>query len=884
MKSKAYIVTLLMALASLALTPLAAQTAQPATPGTPFEAQVAAAKAAMMGDPAAALRHARAATSLGRVNPDANARRIEEATGYWLEAEALIRVNQPQQARPVIDRAMGIVGQHGANTKLHADLLKTRAALSLVTGQVQSALRDLLDAHRMYGRLREPRSQAIVLQNLGSIYLEARDFERALRYYEQANETYSDDPALTLAAHNNRGNALKELRRYADAEREYALALTAARAIDSDLLQARILSNMSSAQALAGNLAQADSNARQGLAISQRSAVGWEPFLWGVRAQIALARNDLQNARGFIDRTFDGVDLAQSTMPYREFHDIAQRIYARSGDAALAYRHLAAFKRLDDEGRNIAASTSSALLTAEFDAANQELRIARLRAGQLQREADLTASRRSMERLKLIGLIGVIAAFVLFTIGFVAFRAVQRSRNRVAEANVKLNHAARHDALTGLPNRRYVRELLQEHLTQGRAGAPCALMLIDLDRFKAVNDTLGHEAGDSLLLQVGNRLHELLPQGAYAGRLGGDEFAALLPTAANVPLEKMADDVVKSLSRPYEIDGTTASIGASVGISLGGAEADTVDIVTRNADLALYHSKHTGRERFTFFEPWMLAEAEERRRIEADLRTALIDDQFAVAYQPIVDADQGEVVAFEALVRWHHPTRGEIMPNQFISVAEEAGLIRHIGDWVLRTACAEAAHWPEKIKLAVNLSAVQVEAEGLVSSVVSALAHSGLAPDRLEFEVTESVFLREGKSTGRTLEALRSLGVSLALDDFGTGYSSLGYLQRTEFSKIKIDRSFIRSAAEGNEESLAIIRAIVSMARGLGMQTTAEGVETEAERALVRELGCSQIQGFLVGRPEIREASEEPAGVDVDGNVTPFKVPPPIRRRRIRAA
>ena len=884
MKSKSFIVAMLAGLAAFSMSPLAAQTAQPSAAASPFEAQVGAAKAAMMGDPNAALRHARAATELSRRNPNARARLIEEATGHWLEGEALIRINQPEQARPAIDRGMAIASRHAVGTKLHADLLKARAALSQVTGQIQSALSDFLAAHQIYRSLGETRSQAIVLQNLGSIYLEARDFERALGYYEQANEAYSDDPALTLAAHNNRGNALKELRRYRDAEREYGLALEAARAIDSDLLQARILSNLASAQALNGELRRADATAQLGLRISQQSAEGWEPFLWGVRAQIALSRGDLQAARAYIERTFAGVNLAESTMPYREFHDVARHVYYRLGDANRAFQHLAAFKRLDDEGRNIAASTGAALMTARFDAANQELQIARLKADQLQRDADLTESRQNMDRLKLTGFIGLIAALALFTIGLIAFRAVQRSRNRVAEANVKLSHAARHDALTGLPNRRYVRELLQEHLAiGGKHGGQCALMLIDLDRFKAVNDTLGHEAGDALLLQVGNRLHELLPEGAYAGRLGGDEFAALVPGASHTPLEKVAGDIVKSLSETYEIDGTTASIGASVGIAIGGSEADTVDVVTRNADLALYHSKHTGRERFTFFEPWMLVEAEERRRIEADLRTALIEDQFVVAYQPIVDAEREEVVAFEALVRWQHPTRGEVMPSHFISVAEEAGLIRHIGDWVLRTACAEAARWPEHVKLAVNLSAVQVEAEGLVSSVVSALAHSGLAPDRLEFEVTESVFLREGKATGRTLEALRSLGVTLALDDFGTGYSSLGYLQRTEFSKIKIDRSFIRSAAEGNEESLAIIKAIVSMARGLGMATTAEGVETEAERRLVRDLGCSQIQGFLVGRPERRETPAPDAPVEAEDNVTSIKVPP-ARRRRTRAA
>ncbi len=876
----------LASLALLVLQPLAAAMAQPTSsaPAGTFDGEVAAAKAAMMGHPEQALRHARAAISLSRNIPDAGSRLIAEATGQWLEGESLMRVNRPQEAREIVERALATVARRAPRTKLHADLLKARAGISLLTGAVQSALADLLTAHGMFRALGETRSQAIVLQNVGSIYLEAHDYERALRYYQQANEVYADDPALALAAHNNRGNAFKELRRYEQAEREFQLALEAARAIESDLLQARILTNLASAQMLRGNLDQAEATTRLGLRISTRSAVGWEPYLWGVRAQIALARGDLATARRYIERTFGGTNLTETTMPYRDFHDTARQIYFRSGDAETALRHFTAFKRLDDEARNVAASTNSALMAARFDAANQELRITRLKAEQLEREADLEASQQRLERLKLVGGIGLLTALVIFSIGFFAFRAIRRSRNKVAEANVKLNHAARHDALTGLPNRRYVRELLQEALAQSQGGGEsCALMLIDLDRFKAVNDTLGHEAGDSLLLQVGNRLHGVLPNGACAGRLGGDEFAAILRGADHETLDAVAGEITTVLSSSYDVLGTSTSIGASVGIALGGPDATTVDVVTRNADLALYCSKHRGRGKHTFFEPVMLAEAEERRRIEADLRTALVENQFSLAYQPIVDARRGEVVAFEALLRWQHPTRGEVLPSHFISVAEEAGLIRHIGDWVLRTACEQAATWPDHVRLAVNLSAVQVEAEGLVASVVSALAHSGLPAERLEFEVTESVFLREGNATGKTLDALRALGVTLALDDFGTGYSSLGYLQRTEFSKIKIDRSFVRSAAAGCEESLAIIRAIVAMATGLGMTTTAEGVETEAERRLVCELGCSQIQGFFIGRPERRDNAPAAVGNDQASPCATLQVPPP-RRRRIRAA
>lgn len=886
MKFKAITVSIL-ALAAATAVPAAPALAQIASAARErsFQAEVDQAKAAMMGDPEAALAHARAAISLSGGLADAKSRALAQATGQWLEAEALMRVNNPAEARDLAERGLAMAARFAPRTKLHADLLKARASILVVQGSVQPALADFLASHEMFRALGETRSQAVVLQNLGSLYLSARDHDRALRYYSQANEVHSQDAVLSLTAHNNRGSAFKETGRYREAEREYLLALGGARSINSDLLQARIMSNLAAAQIPLGKLDQADATAQQGLRISHRSAVGWEPYLWGVRAQVAAARGNLAGARALLAKAFAGVDLVTSTAPFRDFHETAHQVYARTGETELALRHLAALKRLDDEAREVAASTNSALMAAQFDAANQTARIAQLKAERIERDIDLARSRQRVERLTTIGAIGLITALTIFTIGFFAYRAVRRSRNSVAEANVKLNHAARHDALTGLPNRRYIRELLDGALGERRnAATPCAMMLIDLDRFKAVNDTLGHEAGDALLLEVGNRLHHVLPQGARAGRLGGDEFAAVICGLESDRLEAIAQQVVDALSEPYQVVGSTANIGASVGIATGTDEADCVDLLTRNADLALYSSKHHGRGKYTVFVPEMLSDAEERRKLEADLRTALVDRQLSIAYQPIVNADQNEVVAFEALLRWNHPVRGEVSPDVFIPIAEEAGLIRPIGEWVLRTACAEAARWPDHIKLAINLSAIQVEAEGLLASVVSAIAHSGLSADRLEFEVTESVYLREGPAAAQTLEALKSLGVGLALDDFGTGYSSLGYLQRADFSKIKIDRSFVKSAAAGCQESLAIIQAIVAMAHGLGMTTTAEGVETEAERKLVRELGCHQIQGFLVGRPERAQAApsqiEEQKAVEIGKRI----VEAPARRRTSRAA
>jgi tetratricopeptide (TPR) repeat protein len=371
MNPRSFKIAVLMSLALAGVSPAAMAQAQSATVAeSGFAVEVAAARAAMMGDPETALRHARAAIAISQSNTDASARPIEEATGAWLEAEALMRVNRPQEARPAIGHGLAIATEHAPNTKLHADLLRSRAALSMITGEISAAHADLLAAREIFRALSETRSQAIVLQNLGSLHSQARDFERALAYYEESRQVHSGDLSLTVSAHNNRGNALKEMGRFDEAEREFGLALAAAREMNSELLQARILSNLASAQTLRGNHDEAEASVELGLALAQRSAAGWEPYLWGVRAQIALARNDLPTARAYIERTFLGVDLDSSTMTYREFHETARRIYSSLGDADSASRHTIAFHRLDDQGTHIAVSTSAALVTGRFTTAS----------------------------------------------------------------------------------------------------------------------------------------------------------------------------------------------------------------------------------------------------------------------------------------------------------------------------------------------------------------------------------------------------------------------------------------------------------------------------------------------------------------------------------
>jgi len=436
----------------------------------------------------------------------------------------------------------------------------------------------------------------------------------------------------------------------------------------------------------------------------------------------------------------------------------------------------------------------------------------------------------------------------------------------ITEARLSGNdsvRAARTDPLTGLANRLLVRELLEEAVMrqwEGQSG--CALLLVDLDRFKLVNDTLGHAIGDQLLVEVGRRLEQAVGEGGRVGRIGGDEFAIVWSSGCDRDrLGTVANQIIADLSKSFTIGAATLHVGATIGIAIGPEDGTFEEQLMRSADLALYRAKEAGRGGHAFFERYMFDEAEDHRLLEQDVREALGGNGLTLAYQPIIDATSGDVVAREALLRWRHPKRGDIPPDQFIPIIEDAGLIHQIGDWVIREACAEAARWDGRIRVAVNISAAQLTGAGLAKTVLGALAATRLEPNRLELEVTESVFLGDDAATLTSLERLRSLGVRLVLDDFGKGYSSFGYLSRAHFAKIKIDQSFVRGAADGATDCVAIVHAILALARGLGVETTAEGVETEAQAGVMRQLGCTQLQGFHFGRPvpaaELEEAHRQ---------------------------
>ncbi len=419
----------------------------------------------------------------------------------------------------------------------------------------------------------------------------------------------------------------------------------------------------------------------------------------------------------------------------------------------------------------------------------------------------------------------------------------------IKEREERITHLAFHDGLTDLPNRVFFQQSLDQAVSRAeRLGEQVGVLCLDLDGFKSINDTLGHPIGDTLLRHVAQRLLRLA-DGAMVARLGGDEFAIVVPESEDLGRSRrLAQAVLDHFSEPLEVDGHTVATGSSIGISMYPADGKEAAVLLKNADLALYRAKQDGRGNFRFFEQSLDEAARRRRQIETDLRVAIRTGQLQLHFQPIVASDGEVLKGFEALLRWPHPDRGLIPPVEFIPVAEETGLITQVGEWVMHEACRVAATWPEHIRVAVNVSPLQFRSQGFSSVVLQALSTSGLAPNRLEIEITESVFLDGETSVLQILHMLRSLGVRVALDDFGTGYSSLSYLRSFPFDKIKIDRSFVTNVAN-DASAAAIVKAIVDLATALHMETTAEGVEDAGQHAELQAQGCSTLQGFLFSRP-----------------------------------
>jgi diguanylate cyclase (GGDEF)-like protein len=417
------------------------------------------------------------------------------------------------------------------------------------------------------------------------------------------------------------------------------------------------------------------------------------------------------------------------------------------------------------------------------------------------------------------------------------------------QADRQIAHMARHDALTDLPNRVLLRERLAVAVERAAQGESVAVLYLDLDQFKTVNDSLGHPVGDKLLKTVAARLRHCVRDGDTVSRVGGDEFAIVQHGIQHAnDAAMLAQRICNAVRAPSDVDGHQVTVGTSVGISLAPADGTEPEVLLRKADMALYRTKSDGRGGYSFFEPQMEARVRVRRELELALRSALQNGEFELYYQPVIDLGSNEIKACEALIRWDHPERGLVLPSEFIAVAEECGLLAQIGEWVIRQACEDAAKWPHYIKVAVNLSPAQVTSPSLVSVIMNALARSRLSPQRLELEITEAVLLRNTDAVLETLQQVRALGIGITMDDFGTGYSSFSYVRRFLFDNIKIDRSFISSLPD--EGATAIVQAMSVLGRTLNMATTAEGVETEQQFNRIRALGCTQMQGYFFCPPK----------------------------------
>jgi diguanylate cyclase (GGDEF)-like protein len=429
--------------------------------------------------------------------------------------------------------------------------------------------------------------------------------------------------------------------------------------------------------------------------------------------------------------------------------------------------------------------------------------------------------------------------------------AIHQDITAQKQAETQIAYLARHDVLTDLSNRAVLREKMVDSLARlRRGGRAFNLFMLDLDIFKAVNDSLGHPVGDELLKVVAHRLVACLRETDTVARLGGDEFAIMAAVEADQREEAVAtaNRLLEAVSAPYVFDDHRLDISTSIGIALAPEHGTDVDQLIKSADLALYKAKLGGRNTYRLFEAAMGADADARRALEIDLRNALTRCEFELHYHPIVDIRTNEIANVEALIRWRHPERGAIAPADFIPLAEESGLINPIGEWVLQRACADAAGWPPQLKVAANLSPVQFRRGNLVDTISRILTESGLSPDRLMLEITESVLMQGSTENFETLHQLRKLGISIVLDDFGTGYSSLSYLRLFPFDQIKIDRSFV-SELSSNADCAAIVSAVASLGRSLHIDTVAEGVETEEQLVLAHAAGCTHVQGFLFGRP-----------------------------------
>lgn len=816
---------------ALALAPAAAYGRVQTEAETPvhFQDRVDAARQSMMRDPQAALDLANAAEPRIAVDVSPDARNEARATVNWLRAEALTRLGRPADAGPAAQQALADLGPRPAATKLYADILVATARIEKLLGRYGEALERFQSAYSVFRDVGEPRSEAIVLLSIASIYKDAHQYERAVNYYIDATDRYDGDPSLELAARNNLGNVYREMGNFEASLGHFTRALEIAVSMESPMLQARILSNRASLYVDMAAFDAADADLDRAFALIDETGAEWARFLWGVRAQAAFGRGDYPAARSAIDRTFDGLDLTGTAASFKEFHEAAAGIFEAVGEPALALPHLRAFKRHDDEARAVAASANNALLGAQFDFAEQELQIEQLRTEGLEQALALSDAR-ARQRLQIV--FGLLVLAVLCTVGGGLYYRILRQRNAV------LKNALYQDAETGLPTR-FAAEKRVEELDQ--TGMDPVVMAVGIERYQHLESTLGLERMAELKQVVAAELGEE-PDVDTVVVLSRGALGVVLSRPVTRTLEETATALRERLSAPVTVDDVMLDIAATIGIA--GPDSDNQS--AREAMLAVEQARETRT-------PQGIFDAAQQRDQSANLTmmsrmlAATASGHMQMHYQPKLHLKSGEYRSAEALVRWNDPERGFIPPDTFIGLAEETGRIREFTEWTLDRVVADQKALTARgqdIEISVNISGALISDTDFARVALDRVA---AARGKIVFEITETAAMQDPERAMRTLQTWCNAGIKLSIDDYGAGMSSLAYLRTLPARELKLDRAFIRNIASSQRDRM-LVKSTTDLAHALGLEMTAEGVEDEPALALLKMFGCDWAQGYLLSR------------------------------------
>lgn len=795
-----------------------------------YEATIEEARSMMMRDPANALQLAREAEALVPADMPETERLEALAAAAWLQAEATTRLGRPEEAQPIARRGLELLGADPQPTKLYADLLTSLARTLKLTGAHGEALDTFLQAYDVYAAVGEPRSQAIVLQSLGSIYSDARQYERAIQYFEDATARYQD-PNLDLAAYNNLGNAYTALGDTDSALDSYNRALEIAREMNSGLLQARILNNIASLHIAEGHWDRADATIDEAFAAAGDPAgAEWARFLYGVRAQADFGRGDVREALTGIERVFEGVPLSETNDHFLDFHESAARIYAALGQHDRALEHFEAFKRLDDHARDFAASANSALASAQFDFAQQELEIEQLRAEGLERDLALARAETQQRNFIAIG-----AGLLLVMFVAVAAVVIRNLRERHRLAREMLNT----DAETGLPTRHVLTRERNAAIAAG--GRATYVVVFDMARGSHIENMLGFERFVTIQRKLGERLEAM--EGLYnVALVGPGEFGAMLDTDEAMIVEDEIGGMLEEFCRPVEIDGVDVDVDAVAGLA---KDPDT-EVAIRNAMIATSQAKERYAS-YAFHDAHRYGDPRETLSLMTRMSEAMQSGAMDLHFQPKLDLRSGRISSAEALCRWSDGENGFVRPDTFIPQAEQTGRIRELTEWTLRTALdrkREMAAAGFDLDIAINISG-RLIADEMFGRRVLEMFGTGISG--ITFEITETAIMHNPDAAMRNLDRWVDAGLRLAIDDYGAGFSSLSYLKRLPCHELKMDKMFVDDANLSSKDR-TLIKSTVDLGHNLGLAVTAEGVEDKVTLAALRALGCDYAQGYVLSK------------------------------------